>query len=108
MAKPTGKPSVVYDFFVQTPGSRRPEQELDFYPILADFGAATQEFHIGMGSIAVPGVVAGIFEIHRRYCRLPLDEVMRPAMDLARSGVTISPFQNYISQILKPILRASD
>ncbi len=52
----------VFDFFTQTPsattGADRPG-ELDFYPIHADFGTTTQEFHIGMGSIAVPGVVAG-------------------------------------------------
>ena len=59
MAKPADAPSLVYDFFVQTPGLRRPASELEFYPILADFGAATQEFHIGMGSMAVPGVIAG-------------------------------------------------
>ena len=107
MAQPAQAPSLVYDFFVQTPGRHRPGSELDFYPILADFGTATQEFHIGMGSIAVPGVVAGMFEIHRQHCRLPLREIMGPAIDLARNGVRINPFQNYISHILAPILEAS-
>ena len=107
MAQPAQAPSVAYDFFVQTPGRNRPGSELDFYPILADFGAATQEFHIGMGSIAVPGVVAGLFEIHKQHCRLPLREIMAPAIDLARSGVRVNPFQNYISHILAPILEAS-
>jgi gamma-glutamyltranspeptidase/glutathione hydrolase len=107
MAQPARAPSVVHDFFVQTPGRHRPQAELEFYPITADFGAATQEFHIGMGSIAVPGVVAGLFEIHGRYCRLPLTEIMGPAIDLARNGVRVNPFQNYISHILAPILKAS-
>ncbi len=108
MAQPADAPSVVYDFFVQTPGLRRPEPELEFYPILADFGTATQEFHIGMGSMAVPGVIAGIFEIHRQRCRLPISEIMAPAIDLARNGLRVNRFQNYISRILAPILGASE
>ncbi|MDH3903323.1 MAG: gamma-glutamyltransferase, partial [Xanthomonadales bacterium] len=44
----------VFDFFTQTPSAKA--GELDFYPIQADFGTTTQEFHIGVGSIAVPGV----------------------------------------------------
>jgi gamma-glutamyltranspeptidase/glutathione hydrolase len=107
MAQPAQTPSVVYDFFVQTPDQRRPASELEFYPILADFGTATQEFHIGMGSIAVPGVVAGLFEIHKRHCRLPMAEIMAPAIDLARNGVRVNGFQNYISHILSPILEAT-
>jgi len=108
MAQPVGAPSELYDFFVHTPANKRPESELEFYPILADFGAATQEFHIGMGSIAVPGVVAGLFEVQREKCRLPMSEIMAPAIELARNGVTINRFQNYISHILAPILKASD
>ena len=107
MAQPANSPSVLYDFFVQTPSQKRPEAELDFYPILADFGAATQEFHIGMGAIAVPGVVAGLFEIHRKQCRLPMAEIMAPAIDLARNGVKVNSFQNYISHILAPILEST-
>jgi gamma-glutamyltranspeptidase/glutathione hydrolase len=61
-----------------------------------------------MGSIAVPGVVAGLFSIHQDLCRLPLSEIIAPAVDLARSGIRINTFQSYISQILLPILEASD
>lgn len=107
LAQPAQSPSVIYDFFVQTPARKKPASELDFFPILADFGTATQEFHIGMGSIAVPGVIAGIFEVHRRQCRMPLAEIMAPAIELARAGVRINSFQNYISHILLPILESS-
>ena len=107
MARPAQSPSLVYDFFVQTPGRKRPSSEMDFYPILANFGAASQEFHIGMASIAVPGVISGLFEVHAKHCRLPLSEIMTPAIELARNGVRISRFQNYISHILTPILEAS-
>ena len=66
LAQPTEKDAGLYDFFVQTPGRKTPADEVDFYPILADFGDAQQEFHIGMGSIATPGVIQGLFQAHSR------------------------------------------
>ncbi len=106
MAAPAAAEPVVYDFFSQTPSQKRPTAELDFYPIWADFGTDRQEFHIGMGSIAVPGVVAGIFAIHQDLGRLPLAEVLQPAISLARKGHAINKMQHYIVRILEPILRA--
>jgi len=107
MALQAGSEPVLHDFFVQTPSFKKPAEEIDFYPILADFGTATQEFHIGMGSIAVPGAVAGLFNAHRKLCRLPVSEIVAPAVELARHGVTITQYQCDISHILKPILEAS-
>jgi gamma-glutamyltranspeptidase/glutathione hydrolase len=95
----------VFDFFTQTPSAT--QGELDFYPIQADFGTATQEFHIGMGSIAVPGVVAGLFAIHKAHCRLSLKEIIEPAVRLAREGVRINKLQKFISEILQPIIDAT-
>ncbi len=106
LAAPAASEPVVYDFFSQTPSRMRPPAEQDFYPIWADFGTDQQEFHIGMGSIAVPGVVAGIFEIHHQLGQLPLSEVLSPAIGLARRGVVINALQQYIVRILDPILRA--
>lgn len=107
LALPTRDKPVVYDFFCQTPARRRPEEELDFYPILADFGSAVQEFHIGMGSMAVPGVVAGLFEVHRDLGRMPIRDIMAPAIELARSGVEVDAFHHYIIRILQPIMKAT-
>jgi gamma-glutamyltranspeptidase/glutathione hydrolase len=104
---PNGAKPRVYDFFCQTPGVRRPDNELDFFPIIADFGTAEQEFHIGMGSIAVPGVVAGICEAHRDLGRMPLREIVAPAIELARSGVVVDAFHHYIIRILRPIMEAT-
>jgi gamma-glutamyltranspeptidase/glutathione hydrolase len=105
LAQTAGGDSQVFDFFTQTPSARN--GELDFYPIQADFGTATQEFHIGLGSIAVPGVVAGLFAIHGAYCRLPLEKIIEPAVCLAREGLRINRLQNYVNEILKPIIEAT-
>jgi gamma-glutamyltranspeptidase/glutathione hydrolase len=98
----------VYDFFCQTPAVRRQPSEVDFFPILANFGTDTQEFHVGMGAIAVPGMVAGIYQVHRDLGRMPMAEIMQPAIDLARTGVRIDALHHYIVRILEAILRADD
>ena len=105
LAQTAAGDSCVHDFFTQTPSATH--DELDFYPIQADFGTATQEFHIGMGSIAVPGVVAGLFSVHQVHGSMPLDKIMEPAVWLAREGVRVNKLQMYINEVLKPIITAS-
>ncbi|MDX2417674.1 MAG: gamma-glutamyltransferase [Xanthomonadales bacterium] len=105
LAQTAAGDSQVFDFFTQTPSTAK--GELDFYPIDADFGTTTQEFHIGMGSIAVPGVVAGLFAVHQAHCRLPLKKIIEPAVLLAREGVRINRLQRYINEVLKAIIDAS-
>lgn len=107
LAHAVGKDPLLYDFFVQTPRVRRSQDEVDFRPIVADFGDAQQEFHIGLGSVATPGMVRGLFLIHRELCRLPMEMILHPARELARSGASINRFQHYIATIVEPILRAS-
>ncbi|MBK1724957.1 gamma-glutamyltransferase family protein, partial [Thiocystis violacea] len=107
LARRAGEPPVLFDFFAQTPRRRRPARDTDFRPILADFGDAEQEFHIGFGSIATPGVIAGLFAVHRQFCRLPIADLMAPARRLAREGVLLTPFQHAINAIIAPILQAS-
>ncbi|MEO0541714.1 MAG: gamma-glutamyltransferase [Cyanobacteria bacterium P01_A01_bin.105] len=100
--------NVLFDFFSQTPKTAlKPGQSLDFYPIEANFGDTTQTFHIGLGSMAVPGVWAGLLRVHQRLGRLPLAVVAEPAISLARQGVTVNPFLAYVYQVLRPILTAN-
>jgi len=101
----SGKASV-YDFFCQTPLHRRPVGETDFFPIHAKFGPDAQEFHVGMGAIAVPGLVAGMFRVQRDLGRMPMAQILHPAIDLARRGVRVDALQAYIVRILEAILRA--
>jgi len=49
-------------------------------------GVVNDENLDGPRSIAVPGAVAGLCEAHRRLGRLPLKEVVAPAVSLARDG----------------------
>jgi len=102
LARPAQGDAVLYDFFVQTPLNRQTEN-IDFMPITANFGAASQEFHIGLGSIAVPGVVRGLFDVHRDLASIPMRELVSPALGFAREGIVTNAFQSYIFDIVSPI-----
>jgi gamma-glutamyltranspeptidase/glutathione hydrolase len=96
--------SVLFDFFTQTPRQKRDRDAVDFYPAQVRFSSVVQEFHIGLGSIAVPGTIGGLLHVHRRLGRLPLAWVAEPAIHYAKTGVEVTAFQSYCCQILAPIL----
>src|SRR6478672_9377959 len=84
----------VIDYGMCAPNSLRPED----YPLTGD-GAASDLFpwarvkddhnlH-GPGSIAVPGVVAGMEEAHRRHARMPWRELVGPSVELAGEGLLV-------------------
>ena len=103
MAQPAGEKPVLYDFFPQTPMNKRPAEDIDFFPITADFGPAQQEFHIGMGSMATPGMVRGIARIQKDLGSMPLPRIFEPAIDLARGGVVVNPLQAYVLGVVEVI-----
>jgi len=92
------------DFFVDAPGVKRRESDIEFEEVHADFGTTTQGFHVGAGASAVPGFVPGLFELHERYGRLPMRVLAEPAIAAARDGVSISPFQAKLFGVVAPIL----
>jgi gamma-glutamyltranspeptidase/glutathione hydrolase len=97
--------NILFDFFTQTPRQKRNSSEINFYPVQVDFGGALQEFHIGLGSMAVPGNIAGVFHVHKRLGRLPFQVVAEPAIHYAKNGVRLNKFQYYcLTSVLKPIL----
>lgn len=107
LAREENRTPVLHDFFVQTPRRRRLLSECEFYPVLADFGTVKQEFHIGAGSIATPGTIRGLVTTHARLCRLPLKEILAPAIEYAAEGVRMNELQAYIFSIVAPIYRAT-
>ena len=98
--------ALLYDFFVETPLQRRNASDIDFYPILADFGTATQEFHIGLGAIATPGAIRGLFDAHADLGSVPMTRLVEPAARMAREGVPLRPVDSYLFQVVGPILIA--
>ncbi len=100
--------NILFDFFTQTPLQKKSLHEIDFYPVEVDFGDAVQSFHIGLGAMAVPGNILGVFEVHNKLGKLPFDVVASPAIHYAQNGIEISEFQACILKMLKPIILASN
>ncbi len=98
--------NLLFDFFTQTPRSKKVVKDLNFYPIDVDFGGQTQAFHIGLGSMAVPGNLAGMFEVHKQLGKLPFSVIAEPAINYAENGFEISNFQAFGMKLLAPILLA--
>lgn len=73
--------------------------------IVVDFGDAQQPFFIGRGSVAPPGQLAALIYAQRTYGSLPWNKVLRPAIRLAREGVNLSPFQAYVLELLRDVVR---
>ncbi|MFK8006721.1 MAG: gamma-glutamyltransferase [Saprospiraceae bacterium] len=94
-----------FDFFCQTPINKKNLNGLDFYPVEIDFGSDSETFHVGLGSAAVPGSIAGVFEMHRRFGTIPMKELVQPAIQLAKEGVPLDTFQAFDFQLLEPIFR---
>lgn len=46
---------------------------------------------VGVDSVGVPGLVAGVLEIHQKYGKLPLIQVLHPAIELAQNGFQVYP-----------------
>lgn len=106
LAKPARRPATLIDFFTQTPRRKTSEGDLEFDRVTVDFGTTHQDFHIGQGSVATPGMVAGLFDIHARFGTRPMKVLAEQGIALARQGHKIDPMQASILQVVKPIFQA--
>lgn len=104
---PVGAPPVLLDFFVDSPGLGLPPPDdpmLGMEAAVVRFRGDDQVFHVGPGSIAVPGCLAGYLHAHDRFGRLDLARVVGPAVALARDGVVLGRGQARVVRLLEPIM----
>ena len=80
----------VFGFPMKGPIEAKPDMyKLTGEPSVGSFGwpgVSDDENIHGFKSIAVPGCVAGLVEAHKRFGKLPLKEVVEPAVQIARKG----------------------
>lgn len=81
------------DFFVSVPGTDGDRDPGPMVAVDVHFGGMPQVYSIGGASVAVPGVPAGLGEVHRRWGRLSWAEVVAPAAALAATGVVLPAAQ---------------
>ncbi|MEX0344401.1 MAG: gamma-glutamyltransferase [Rhizobiaceae bacterium] len=99
--------SVLIDFFPQTPQEHRMTGSAGVIEVHADFGTATQMFHIGPATVAAPGFFAGIESIRERGAGASLSDLFAPAANAARTGVRVTPYQHFLSNVVQSILTAT-
>jgi gamma-glutamyltranspeptidase / glutathione hydrolase len=46
--------------------------------------------HLGLLSVGVPGTVAGLYQAHQKYGKLPWNALIQPSVDLAKNGFPMS------------------
>jgi gamma-glutamyltranspeptidase/glutathione hydrolase len=104
-APPDG-PERLLDFFVDAPGRGRPPDAVSAppVPVTLRFAAADQAFCAGWGSVAVPGCLDGWVHASRTLGRLPLAQVVAPAVRLARAGAVLDELQAGLLVLLQDVL----
>jgi gamma-glutamyltranspeptidase/glutathione hydrolase len=99
-----GATTTLLDFFVSAPGRDGIERGAELAPVPVHFDAETvQTFYVGPASCGVPGTAPGLEETLRRFGTMPLAELVKPGVRLAREGAPVNAEQAYILDILEPI-----
>lgn len=99
--------TTLLDFFPQTPRQRQGDCSKGFQSITADFGSATQVFHIGPATVATPGFFAGLMALHEYGATLSFSDLYTPAIKAGQNGHRITAYQHYLSSVVRPILTAT-
>ena len=109
LARTSNGEATLFDFFVNTPGLGHTVEGLTphFFPVTIEFPGCSQDFNVGLGSVAVPGTIKGFLHVHRRLGRLPLKVVLEPAIQLSKNGVPLNHHQAYFNSLLEPIMTLS-
>jgi len=109
-ADPGARPELL-DFFVDVPGRGGVAGNPVVQTVVVDFartgsaaGSSEQVFHGGWGTVAVPGCLTGYLAAHARHGRLPLADVVAPAIALARHGVDLAVGQRTFMHLVADLL----
>ncbi|MDY8138936.1 gamma-glutamyltransferase [Aquimarina sp. 2201CG5-10] len=52
-----------------------------------------EKSQLGALAVGVPGTVAGIFEVHKRFGTLPIEDILNPVVELAKKGYVVTDKQ---------------
>ncbi len=98
--------TTLYDFFTDIPGRGKGGRahETRFFPVDINFVGAVQELYLGEGSVAVPGIMAGLDLVYKKHCTLPIDMLIAPSIEHAKAGIKLGYYANQFMQTLEPML----
>lgn len=92
--------SRLLDFFTTVPSG--PMGQVETATI--QYAGATQDFHVGAATIAVPGCLDGFVHAARTGGTWPIRELVEPARQMARDGVRLEPAQAHAMSLIEPVL----
>ncbi len=85
-----GNHPVVIDAYVEMPGRGAPEEAWGSgTPVFMQYGGATRTV-VGYGSVATPGMFAGLDLAASRYGSMPWSALMQPAIEAVEAGFALS------------------
>lgn len=95
------------DAFAHTPRRRADLPAESVRTVHADFGTTHQEFRIGPGTTAAPGLFDGLAALAAQYGTEPIAHLVTDAVRAARDGVEITPFQHDLFDVVRAITTAT-
>ena len=99
-------PAQAWDFFARVPGlGHTLDERLEFGQAVIDFGVTKQTFQVGRGAASLGLALPGLLDLHNRHGRLPLSEVVKPAVELGRDGYVVGDQMAYILSLIEPIFK---
>ncbi len=101
----SGQKVVYTDAFCQTPQRKGTDKATN--PITVSWDAVDEIYHTGAASVAVPGVMMGLWNLHRRYGHMTWKECCLLGRDVASSGVALNSFQHLDINLLRDIFAQS-
>lgn len=94
--EPYTQTATVVDFFVAVPGLALRHAVAPVTEVEVRMGPQRLEYYAGGATTAVPGLPAGLAEMHRRWGRLPWADVVEPGRRAAQDGTPLSAAQSRI------------
>lgn len=104
---PADEDAVVVDCYVAMPGLGGVAGELSVREISTGYGGGLQ-MTAGHGSVAVPGILAGLDLAVQRWGALPWTDVVTPAYEAARDGFTLGSAAGHYLPFVRDSLLAWD
>jgi gamma-glutamyltranspeptidase/glutathione hydrolase len=93
------KRTLALEYYSQAPAGIKPEQFRE-----AD-GSVDEEKRYSRLGAGVPGTVAGLYHVHRRYGKLPWRRLLQPAIRLAAKGIVLSEDFAYALEVRRDRLQ---
>ncbi len=78
------KKTVAIEYYGQAPNAVTPEL------LLGDDGKLSEAKVMSFKGVTIPGTVAGLYEAHQRFGKLPWKQLIQPTIDLAAKGMVMT------------------